>query len=205
MKATTRIILALVLAFSLCFAFCLFVSAEEADENATEPQIAVSEENGASETVEEKQGFASVLWDFVADNADKIFSVANTALAVILMWLYKRSLIPSVGKSLSQINGAVTTTTAALEGQTNEMATTIVGFMQKIEPYLPLLKGLTDTLQSAKTEKQAQLVIDKGVFDLLGLIVEAGRVPDSVKEQYRLYKAKADAAMMEIERSGDSE
>lgn len=204
MKTTTRIILALILVLSLCSALCLFVSAEGTDENTPEPEIAADAENGASEAVE-KQGFASVLMDFVSDNADTIFAGATTALSLLLMWLFRKSLIPSVGKSLSEINGAVTTTSAALADQTNEMSQSLLGFLKKIEPYLPLLKNLTDSLQDVKSEKQAQLVIDKGVFDLLGLIVEAGRVPDSVKEQYRLYKAKADAAMMEIERSGDPE
>ena len=115
MKTTTRILIALLLVISLLCAFCLFVSADETDENAPEPEIAASEENGASETVE-KQGFASAVWEFVSDNADKIFAMANTALAAILLWLYKRSLIPSVGKSLERIDGAVTLTSAALEG-----------------------------------------------------------------------------------------
>ena len=84
------------------------------------------------------------------------------------------------------------------------MAKTLLDFTKQIEPYLPLLKDLASTMKAAKTEKDAQLIIDKGVFDLLGLIIETGRVPASVKEQYRLYKAKADDAMMEIE-AGDSE
>ena len=36
------------------------------------------------------------------------------------------------------------------------------------------------------------------------MIIETARVPDSVKEQYRLEKVKAEKAMMEIE-AGDSE
>ena len=203
MKTTTRILIALLLVVSLLCALCVFVSAEGEDETTPEPEIAVSEENGASEAVK-KQGFADALWDFVGDNADKILAGANTALAIILMWMYKRSLIPSVGKSLSQINGAVTTTTAALEEQNNATATSVKLIVDMLQPFLLRTEELTNALSTIKSEKKAQLIINKGVFDLLGMIIETARVPDSVKEQYRLEKVKAEKALMEIE-AGDSE
>ena len=203
MKTTTRILIALLLVVSLLCALCVFVSAEGEDETTPEPEIAVSEENGASEAVK-KQGFADARWDFVGDNADKILAGANTALAIILMWMYKRSLIPSVGKSLSQINGAVTTTTAALEEQNNATATSVKLIVDMLQPFLLRTEELTNALSTIKSEKKAQLIINKGVFDLLGMIIETARVPDSVKEQYRLEKVKAEKALMEIE-AGDSE
>ena len=203
MKTTTRILIALLLVVSLLCALCVFVSAEGEDETTPEPETAVSEENGASEAVE-KQGFADALWDFFGDNADKILAGANTALAIILMWMYKRSLIPSVGKSLSQINGAVTTTTAALAEQNNATATSVKLIVDMFQPFLLRTEELTNALTTIKSEKEAQLIINKGVFDLLGMIIETARIPDSVKEQYRLEKVKADKAMMEIE-AGDSE
>lgn len=205
MKLTTRILIALLLVLSFCFAFCLFVSAEEADENAPEPEIAVSEENGASEAVEEKDGWATVLWDFVARNADTIFSGIALAGIGTLLFLWKKGLIPIVSGVLAKISKSVTDTSASLDGKSDEMSQTLLGFLKKIEPYLPMLKDLTESLQSVKAEKEAQLVINKGVFDLLGMIIETARIPDSVKEQYRLEKVKADKAMMEIEGSGDSE
>lgn len=204
MKTTTRILIALLLVVSLLCALCVFVSAEGEDETTPEPETAVSEENGASEAVE-KQGFASAVWEFVSDNADKIFAVANAALASILLWQYRRSLIPSVGKSLTMINGAVSETSRTLAEQNNATATSIKLIVDILQPFLSRTEELTTALSTIKSEKEAQLIIDKGVFDLLGLIIETGRVPDSVKEQYRLYKAKADGAMMEIEGSGDSE
>lgn len=203
MKTTNRILIALLLVLSFLCAFCLFVSAEGEDENAPEPEIAVSEENGASEAVE-KQGFADALWDFVGDNADKILAGANTALAIILVWMYKRSLIPSVGKSLTMINGAVSETSKTLAEQNNATATSVKLIVDMLQPFLSRTEGLTTALSTIKSEKEAQLIINKGVFDLLGMIIETARVPDSVKEQYRLEKVKADKAMMEIE-AGDSE
>lgn len=203
MKTTTRILIALLLVVSLLCALCVFVSAEGEDETTPEPEIAVSEENGASETVE-KQGFASAVWEFVADNVGEIFAGANTALAAILLWLYRRSLIPSVGKSLTMINGAVTTTTAALAEQNNATATSVKLIVDMLQPFLLRTEELTNALSAIKTDKEAQLIINKGVFDLLGMIIETARVPDSVKEQYRLEKVKAEKAMMEIE-AGDSE
>ena len=205
MKTTTRILIALLLVVSLLCALCVFVSAEGEDETTPAPEIAVSEENGASETVEEKVGFADALWDFVASHAAAIFSGASLAGIGVLFFLWKKGLLPIVDRVLKKIAESVTTTSKSLEGKNDEMSKTLLGFLEQIQPYLPLLKELTESLQSVKTEKEAQLIIDKGVFDLLGLIIESGRVPDSVKEQYRLYKVKADEAIYELEGSGDSE
>lgn len=202
MKNTTRFFIAFILILSLCLALCLFVSAEEAEENAPEPQIAVSEENGASETVEETQGFASVVWDWVSEHLPEIFSGAGVVGVGVLLFLWKKGLLPIVDRVLKKIAESVTTTSKSLEGKNDEMSKTLLGFMEQIQPYLPLLKELTESLKAVRSEKEAQLVINKGVFDMLGLIIETARVPDSVKEQYRLYKAKADKAMMEIE-AGD--
>lgn len=204
MKTTTRIFIAFILILSLLSAFCLFVSAEGEDENAPEPEIAVSEENEASEAVEEKDGWATVLWDFISSNADAIFSGIALAGIGTLLFLWKKGLIPIVSGVLAKISKSVTDTSASLEGKSDEMSQTMLGFLKQIEPYLPMLKDLTESLQSVKAEKEAQLIINKGVFDLLGMIIETARVPDSVKEQYRLEKVKAEKAMMEIE-AGDSE
>lgn len=202
MKTTTRVLLVLLLVLSLLSALCIFVSAEEADESATEPEIAVSEENGASQTVEEKQGFASVVWDWVSEHLPEIFSGAGVVGVGVLLFLWKKGLLPIVDRVLKRIAESVTTTSKSLEGKNDEMSKTLLGFMEQIQPYLPLLKELTESLKAVRSEKEAQIVINKGVFDMLGLIIETARVPDSVKEQYRLYKAKADKAMMEIE-AGD--
>lgn len=203
MKTTTRILIALLLVLSLLCAFCVFVSAEGEDENAPEPEIAVSEENGASEGVE-KQGFADALWDFVGDNADTIFSGIALAGIGTLLFLWKKGLIPIVSGVLAKISKSVTDTSSSLEDKSDEMSQTLLGFLKQVEPYLPMLKDLTESLHSVKAEKDAQLIINKGVFDLLGMIIETARIPDSVKEQYRLEKVKAEKAMMEIE-AGDSE
>lgn len=203
MKTTTRIFIALLLVLSLLCAFCLFVSAEGEDENAPEPEIAVSEENGASEGVE-KQGFADALWDFVGDNADTIFSGIALAGIGTLLFLWKKGLIPIVSGVLAKISKSVTDTSSSLKDKSDEMSQTLLGFLKQVEPYLPMLKDLTESLHSVKAEKDAQLIINKGVFDLLGMIIETARIPDSVKEQYRLEKVKAEKAMMEIE-AGDSE
>ena len=203
MKTTTRILIALLLALSLLCAFCLFVSAEGEDETTPEPETAVSEENGASEAVE-KQGFASAVWEFVSDNANKIFAVANATLTSILLWQYRRSLLPSVGKTLTMINGAVSQTSKTLAEQNGATATSVNLIVDMLQPFLSRTEELTTALSTIKSEKQAQLIINKGVFDLLGMIIETARVPDSVKEQFRLEKVKADKAMMEIE-AGDSE
>lgn len=203
MKLTTRIFIALLLVVSLLCALCVFVSAEGEDETTPEPETAVSEENGASEAVE-KQGFADALWDFVASHAATIFSGASLAGIGVLFFLWKKGLLPIVDRVLKKIAESVTTTSASLEGKNDEMSKTLLGFLERLEPYLPMLKDLTESLQSVKAEKDAQLIINKGVFDLLGMIIETARIPDSVKEQYRLEKVKADKAMMEIE-AGDSE
>lgn len=203
MKTSTRILIALLLVLALSFAFCLFVSAEGEDENAPEPENAVSEENGASEAVE-KQGFASVVWDWVSEHLPEIFSGAGVVGIGVLLFLWKKGLLPIVDRVLKKIAESVTTTSKSLEGKNDEMSKTLLVFLEKIQPYLPLLKELTESLHSVKAEKEAQLIINKGVFDLLGMIIETARIPDSVKEQYRLEKVKAEKAMMEIE-AGDSE
>lgn len=204
MKTTTRILIALLLVVSLLCALCVFVSAEGEDETTPEPETAVSEENGASETVEDKVGFADALWDFVASHAATIFSGVSLAGIGVLFFLWKKGLLPIVDRVLKKIAESVTTTSKSLEGKNDEMSKTLLGFLERLEPYLPMLKDLTESLQSVKADKEAQLIINKGVFDLLGMIIETARIPDSVKEQYRLEKVKADKAMMEIE-AGDSE
>lgn len=204
MKTTTRILIALLLVLSLLCAFCLFVSAEGEDENAPEPEIAVSEENGASEEVETKT-FGDVVSGFISDHRGELLSVASLILTGILAYLWKKRLLPSVGNSLSQINGAVTLTTAALADKSDAMSQTLLEFLKKIEPYLPMLKDLAESLQSVKAEKDAQLIINRETVNLLCLMVETARFPDSVKEQARLYKTECDKAMMENEGSGDSE
>ena len=166
MKTTTRILIALLLVLSFLCVFCLFVSAEGEDETTPEPEIAVSEENGASETVE-KQGFASVVWEFVADNADAIFSGIALAGIGTLLFLWKKGLIPIVSGVLAKISKSVTDTSASLEGKSDEMSKTMLLFLKRLEPYLPMLKDLTESLQSVKAEKDAQLIINKGVFDIL--------------------------------------
>ena len=204
MKTTTRILIALLLVVSLLCALCVFVSAEGEDETTPDPETAVSEENEASEAVEEKGGFADALWDFVASHAAAIFSGASLAGIGVLFFLWKKGLLPIVDRVLKKIAESVTTTSKSLEGKNDEMSKTLLGFLEQLEPYLPMLKELTESLQSVKADKEAQLIINKGVFDLLGMIIETARIPDSVKEQYRLEKVKAEKAMMEIE-AGESE
>jgi len=205
MKTTIRILVALLLVLSLCSAFCLFVSADAADENAPEPEIAVSEENGASETVEEKVGFADAVWGFVSSHAAAIFSGASLAGIGVLFFLWKKGLLPIVDRVLKKIAQSVTTTSKSLEGKSDAMSQTMLGFLKQIEPYLPMLKDLTESLHSVKAEKDAQLIINRETVNLLCLMVETARFPDSVKEQARLYKTECDKAMMENEGSGDSE
>ena len=102
------------------------------------------------------------------------------------------------------INGAVSETSRTLAEQNNATATSVKLIVDMLQPFLSRTKELTTALSTIKSEKDAQLIINKGVFDLLGMIIETARIPDSVKEQYRLEKVKAEKAMMEIE-AGDSE
>ena len=208
MKTFSRVILALILIVSLLFAFSILASAAEPTDDAPETANAVEAENGASKTVEQteqKKSFASAVMDFFTDNSDTIFAGASLALTAVLMYFYRHGFIPSLSNSLNKFNNATNETMTVLADQNNDVAVKIATIAETISPFIARVDKLMKELSTLKSEKEAQAKIDKGVFDLLGLIIESGRVPDSVKEQYRLYKAKLDGEIEKVEGSGDSE
>lgn len=120
-------------------------------------------------------------------------------LGAVLLYLFKKGLIPSTATALGTINAVVDSAAAKLDGKTDEISKTLTDTLSQVQPFLDNAVALTAELQTVKAEKEAQVKIDKAVFDLLGLIVESGRIPESVKEQYRLYKASVDGEIKALE------
>ena len=97
MKKFLFLVLILISFTLISSAFCVTAFAEDENAAYTEEETEITEENGTEENT------FSTLYDFTLENLDKIFSALAFIASLILVFAYKKGLIPIVNTSLLAI------------------------------------------------------------------------------------------------------
>lgn len=192
----------LVLLVCLVFSLLTVVSFAEVSTVTPEAETAATEEKTAT--------WSETIAAWFADNMESIFSGASLGGVAVLMFLFKKGLIPTVGAAVTKISGAVDSAKEKLGEVADGTSAEMKAFANKFAPILERLEGYTDVIDAAmaevataKTEKEILIASLEETNKLLLSMIEASRLPESVKEKARLAKAKQDACIEALR--GDKE
>jgi hypothetical protein len=141
---------------------------------------------------------------------ESIFSGAAFGGVAILMFLFKKGLLPAVSTAIVKVGDSA----SAAKDKLNEVATGIKGemdgFIEKFSPILEKLDGYTDFIEKAidevkasKNEKELLVSALEENSKLLVNMISASRLPESVKEAARLTKAKHDSLVESLRGSSE--
>ena len=201
-----------VLTLCLCvFIFPCFVSAEEVDgteppasdvvetlpeettppaEDATPP---ADEEPAPTPSPEESEPASFTAVDWFYDNLDKIFTGSGLAASIVIAYLFKKKLLPSVGTVVGQISAAVVDIKNGTAESTLMQNADVKAFFEKNQPILDEVhknadacKKALELVEQSKNEREAMIVSMQELSGVILAMIEGSRLPESVKEKARL-------------------
>lgn len=172
-----------------------------AEEIEAEPSTAVQTADSPS-TPDEHQPFSETVAKWLASNMNYIFSGACAIASAVLIWLFKRGLIPQMASYLGKVNKTVDEAKNKLGEVADGTDEQVKKFISQFTPALDAVANYADgfkaamlEVQKSKSEKEAMTNALASQSRLILSMIEAARLPESVKEQARLEKVKMDASI----------
>ena len=173
-----------------------------------ENDTSVSEYNGEdtadSINNESDEGYLSILFSELEDNSDKILSALSFVASLVLMYFYKRGLIPTVEgtvRSIAQSVRSVSDATATLTTDSEKLTSSITDRLDGTERMLTLIGDSLSSLSEKLNDKEENMNEQKAFrtvlmteIDLLYEIFMSAELPHYLKENVgeKISKMKAD-------------
>lgn len=190
----------------VCLVFSLLSLSAFAEDEVTAPEAETSAE------AEKTASWSETVTAWLGDNLDSIFTGASLGGVAILMYLFKKGLLPAVSGAFVKIGDTVTAAKDKLGAVADETKGAVADFIEKFAPILEKVDSLSDTvdkslaaLQRANDEKDLLVSALEESSKLLVDMISASRLPESVKEAARLTKAKHDSLVDSLRSGGASE
>lgn len=207
-------ILILMLAAMVVFSLLAIVSSAEESALVADGESAVNDEiqpESGAPNREEPATWSETFTRWITANLDYIFSAGCFALSAVVMWLFKKGLIPqvitAVGKISDATNEAKTKLGEAADGNSAEMKRFVEKFtpvLEQVEQYSGAFEAATREISRSKSEKEALLASLEESNKLMLMMIEGSRMPESVKEAARLSKTKQDAYIEQLRKAGEA-
>lgn len=187
MKKISLLILLICFVFSLLTVFSL-----------AEGEVPPSDAVNVAEN-EKTATWSESISAWIGDNIDSIFTGASLGGVAILMYLFKKGLLPMVGAAFGKITETVKDAKEGLDKVAEDAAGELRGFIERFKPVLEkieaqssMIEKAMDEINNLKTEREVVAASYEETSALLISMIEGSRLPESVKEKARLTKAKQD-------------
>jgi hypothetical protein len=192
-KTFTKILALTVSVFILLSLFCSFCSATgERDESeivGIENEVqGPSDDNG-----EERESAFALCFDYLSRYAGEIFSALAFISSILIVFLYKKGLIPIVNKSLRAIGGAVSSMKNAVEKNgtdSKELSTRLTEILDttgnaidRLTDNLELAGERLSALEESANDKEKLMLVLEGQCDLLYDVFMSSSLPQYKKDE----------------------
>lgn len=178
-------------------------SVSESIETDTE-QLA-AEGNTEEASAEEKQTVSAGVSSWIEEHLDYLFSGGCLALSALVLLLFRRGLLPQVSSALSAVRGVIGKAdeklSAAADGtnaRIDDFCREALPVLQKAEEMTLLLEKSASNIAQANSEREALVRAVDEWNALLMMVIEAARLPESVKEKARLSRVHTEQMLRQI-------
>lgn len=193
-----KAIAALILAIAVIFCLALTCAAAEEPEDPTTTET-VEEETAppatepevAPEAEPEAASFEIVDWFYA--NLDKLFSGSCLAVGIAVAYCFRKKLLPTIAGFVTQIMTVVSDIKKGAAESQLMQSEDLKKFFDKVSPVLDEVHNNADACKKAleiveqtENEREAMIASMQEMSSIILAMIEASRLPESVKEKARL-------------------
>ena len=169
-------------------------------------------EDGEESTVSEEgadANFAEIVGNFLDSHSGEIFSALSLAGTVLLAWIARRGLLPSMRAGLDGLAAGVDRLGECSREAGEKQGRLLGDFLDAAEPILKELSGMRDLfaalsertaelekrMEAARSENEKLAVLSRASVDMLKEVFTAAKLPVASKEELEaIYRRALDAA-----------
>lgn len=196
MKAIAALILAIAVIF--CLALTCAAAEEPEDPTTTEiveeetaPPATEPEPEATPEAEPEAASFEIVDWFYA--NLDKLFSGSCLAVGIAVAYCFRKKLLPTIAGFVTQIMTVVSDIKKGAAESQLMQSEDLKKFFDKVSPILDEVHNNADACKKAleiveqtENEREAMIASMQEMSSIILAMIEASRLPESVKEKARL-------------------